>query len=210
MRRLPLGAVAALVALVIAAGFGFHLLHRSSALGGTVLPSSAGTGAVEIGGPFTLVSHTGRTVSDADFRGSYLLVYFGYTYCPDVCPTTLRDIGLALDALGADAERVQPLFITIDPERDTVAVLADYVGAFHPRLIGLTGTAEQVARAAKAYGVFYAKVESKDKSEPYFMNHSAFTYLMGPDGRYLTVFPYGTKPKAMAAAIRNFLNPSTS
>ena len=109
-----------------------------------------------IGGPFALIDHTGKPRTDKDFRGKLLLIYFGYSYCPDVCPTDLQQIGLAVDGLGADGEAVQPLFITLDPERDTAAHLADYVPLFHPRLIGLTGSAEEIRRAALAYKVYYA------------------------------------------------------
>ena len=115
------------------------------------------TGTAQVGGAFTLLDHTGRTVSDTDFGDDFLLIYFGYTTCPDVCPTALLVMTQALDELGPQGERVRPLFITIDPERDTQAVMADYVAHFHPRLVGLTGSPEQVAVAAKAYLVYYAK-----------------------------------------------------
>jgi len=152
-----------------------------------------------IGGPFRLVDHTGRPRTDADFRGKLLLVYFGFTYCPDVCPTDLQAIGLALDRLGPAAEAVQPLFITVDPERDTPQVLADYVPMFHPRLIGLSGDAAAVRQAARAYRVYYAKVPA---GEGYTVDHSGFIYLMDRAGHYVGFFPPGTPADRMIDAIR--------
>ena len=155
---------------------------------------------VEIGGPFELVDHRGRRVSDADFRGRFMLVFFGYASCPDVCPTELATIARTMDALGAKAEAVQPLFITVDPARDTVEFLADYVTAIHPKLIGLTGDEEAIARVARAYRVYYRKAEG-GAGDDYPMDRSSFVYLMGPDGRFVAMFRAGTDPGAMAAAI---------
>jgi len=160
--------------------------------------------AVEIGGPFELVDHTGKTVTDADFHGRYMLVYFGYTYCPDVCPTELAVVAQALDALGEAAAQVTPVLITVDPERDTVAILADYVPLFHERLVGLTGSRAQIDQAARGYKAFYKKVED-DGSADYLMDHSSFTYLIGPDGAFVTAFAYGTPPEDIAASIRTHM-----
>jgi cytochrome oxidase Cu insertion factor (SCO1/SenC/PrrC family) len=124
-----------------------------------------------IGGPFALIDHTGQPRTDKDFRGKLLLIYFGYSYCPDVCPTDLQQIGLAVDRLGADGEAVQPLFITLDPERDTAAHLADYVPLFHPRLIGVTGSAEEIRRAALAYKVLPAR-QSRLRDRPLLVHLS--------------------------------------
>lgn len=157
-------------------------------------------GGVTIGGPFTLVDTTGKPTSDADFRGRWMLVYFGYTFCPDVCPTELQSVSNALDLLGPTAARIAPIFITIDPARDTAPVLADYVKLFDPRIVGLTGTDAQVAAAARAYRVFAAKVESKNNTD-YLMNHSSFVYLMDPAGRFIALFRQGTPPKEMADGI---------
>ncbi len=166
----------------------------------------AGTSKISIGGSFTLLDHRGNEVTDSDFRGSYLLVYFGYTFCPDVCPTTLQDMSLALEALGPAGDKVQPLLITVDPERDTVEVLADYVSLFHPRLVALTGSLEQVASAARAYGVYYAKtIEDGEDADAYLIDHSTFVYLLGPDGDYLTHFSHGVSPEALAEGIGKFL-----
>jgi protein SCO1/2 len=154
-----------------------------------------------IGGAFALIDQRGVRRTDADFRDKLMLVYFGFTYCPDICPTDLQNIGLALDRLGPAGEAVQPLFVTLDPERDTAAHLADYVGLFHPRLIGLTGDGDAIRKAADAYKVFYARVPRNDGSD-YTVDHSAFIYVMDRGGRYLGFFPPGTPPDRMADVIR--------
>jgi protein SCO1/2 len=154
-----------------------------------------------IGGPFALIDHTGTLRSDQDYRGKLLLVYFGFTYCPDVCPTDLQNIGLALDQLGAAGDKVQPLFITLDPERDTPAHLAEYVPTFHSRLIGLTGHASAIQAVADAYKAYYSKVANEGGNE-YTVDHTAFIYLMGIDGKYLGFFPSGTTPERIAYVVR--------
>lgn len=159
-------------------------------------------GEASIGGPFELVDGSGGPVADADFRGKAMLIYFGFTFCPDVCPTELSAMADALDLLPAEiADRVQPIFITIDPERDTPAVVGEYAAAFHPRLVGLTGSPEQVKTAARAYRVYYAKQEPETPGAPYLMAHSSFVYLMDADGRFARHFSAGTPPADMAAAI---------
>ena len=157
------------------------------------------SGAALVGGPFELTDQHGNRVSDRDFRGRFMLVYFGYSFCPDVCPTDLAAMGAALDRLGAESEAVQPIFITIDPERDTVQRLADYAPLFHPRLIALTGTPEEIRRAASAYRVYFEKAgEGRD----YLMNHSGIIYLMDRDGSFITHFPQGTPAEDIADKIR--------
>lgn len=162
---------------------------------------------IQVGGPFELTDQTGRAVTDQTFRGKLMLIYFGYAYCPDICPTDLQQIALAMDELGETAAaEVQPIFITIDPERDTVASLSHYVGLFHPKLLGLTGTEAQIAEAAKGYRVFRQKVPAAGGApDEYFMDHSTYSYLMGRDGTLLTVFAHGTTPEAMAKAVRQHL-----
>jgi cytochrome oxidase Cu insertion factor (SCO1/SenC/PrrC family) len=156
-----------------------------------------------VGGPFELTDHTGKLRTERDFRGKLMLVYFGFTYCPDVCPTDLQAIGLALDKLGTAADSVQPLFITVDPERDTPQHLAEYVPMFHPRLIGLTGSAEAIRKAADAYKVYYAKVDPpKGDGGYYTVDHTAFIYLMDREGNYLGFFPPGTSADRMVEIIR--------
>lgn len=153
-----------------------------------------------IGEPFALTDHTGKPRTDADFRGKLMVIYFGYTYCPDVCPADLMAIASAIDRLSAAGDAVQPIFITVDPERDTVAHLAEYVMAFHPRLIGLTGTPDQIRKIATAYKTYYAKAEIAG-GEDYAVDHTAFIYLVGKDGRYLGFLPPGTTPERLSEVI---------
>jgi cytochrome oxidase Cu insertion factor (SCO1/SenC/PrrC family) len=190
----------ALVVLVIAGITGLGALWFTRAQ----LDGPIGSGTALVGGPFTLTDHNGKRVTDQDFRGKYMLIFFGFTYCPDVCPTELGSIAAALDAMGPAGERVTPVFVSVDPERDTPAALADYVSRFHPRMVGLTGSAEQVAQAARAYRVYYAKVRPRDASD-YLMDHSSFIYFVGPDGRVRSLFRPETAPEAIAAAITSQL-----
>jgi cytochrome oxidase Cu insertion factor (SCO1/SenC/PrrC family) len=139
------------------------------------------SGRAPVGGPFELTDQTGHRRTDADFRGKLVVLYFGYTYCPDVCPTELQSISLALDKLGAAADLVQPVFITVDPERDTPARLAEFVASFHPRLIGLTGSLADVKKTAIAYRTFFAKNSATAPGE-YSVDHTGFIYLIGKDG----------------------------
>jgi cytochrome oxidase Cu insertion factor (SCO1/SenC/PrrC family) len=165
------------------------------------------SGRAPVGGPFELTDQGGHRRTDADFRGKLVVLYFGYTYCPDVCPTELQSISLALDRLGAAAEAVQPLFITVDPERDTPERLAGFVAAFHPRLIGLTGSPAEIRKTAIAYRTFFAK-NSRAAAGDYSVDHTGFIYLVGKDGRYLGFLPPGLAPDAIADAIRTRLGPS--
>jgi protein SCO1 len=164
------------------------------------------TGTPLIGGPFELVAHDGSVVTDESFRGSFMLIYFGFTYCPDVCPTELQVMSGALDLLGDNAEKVRPLLITIDPERDTVEAMAQYVSNFHPRLMGLSGTAEQIAAAASAYRVYYEKVEDPNSNAEYTMDHSSVVYLMDPDGSFVAHFGPGTGSEKMAEKIQSLID----
>lgn len=161
-----------------------------------------------VGGPFSLVDQTGTPVTDAIWRGRWMLVYFGYTTCPDLCPTELQTVVTALDALGPQAAQVVPIFISVDPERDTPARLAEYVKLFDDRLVGLTGTPQQIAAVTRAYRVYYAKVTAKD-SATYLMDHSSFLYLMGPDGTLRGLFRSGTSAQELAEAIRARLRTSS-
>jgi cytochrome oxidase Cu insertion factor (SCO1/SenC/PrrC family) len=164
------------------------------------------SGRVPVGGPFELTDQAGHRRTDADFRGKLVILYFGYTYCPDVCPTELQSISLALDRLGAAAEAVQPLFITVDPERDTPARLAEFVVSFHPRLIGLTGSPAEIRKTAIAYKTFFARQGTTAPGD-YAVDHTGFIYLVGKDGRYLGFLPPGLSPDAIADAIRTRLGP---
>src|SRR3984957_12449011 len=155
------------------------------AAGGFLFLSGSQPAALTVGGPFSLIDGDGKPVTDQTWRGKYMLVYFGYTYCPDVCPTTLTSVAAALDKLGPKADQIQPLFITVDPKRDTPAVVKQYAAAFSPRLIGLTGTPEQIAVAAKEYRVYYAEHRTGPGPDDYSMDHSSILYLMGPDGKFI-------------------------
>jgi protein SCO1/2 len=190
-------------------GLADSFVRRVGGLLGADMPAPSAGGVqmaqgVALGGSFSMVDHTGRAVTQEDFAGRHLLVYFGFTFCPDVCPTELGIMAAALDELGELGERVTPVLVTVDPERDTPAALAEYVGRFHPRMVGLTGTPEQVAAIARAYRVFYAKVQRPEMSA-YLMDHSSFIYLVGPDGRVRTLFRPNTPPEAVAAAVRGQL-----
>ncbi|HEY1412766.1 MAG TPA: SCO family protein [Rhodopila sp.] len=149
------------------------------------LSDSAGNSALRIGGPFTLQDGNGKPVTDKDFRGKYMLVYFGYTFCPDVCPTTLNAVADAMDKLGPAASQVQPLFITVDPKRDTAAVVKQYAAAFGPRIEGLTGTPDEIATVAKEYRVYYAEHRTGPGPNDYSMDHSSVLYFMSPNGGFI-------------------------
>ncbi len=155
-------------------------------------------GKALIGGPFTLTDSSGKKVTDQDFRGRYMLVFFGFTACPDICPAGLQLMSAALGKIGAKADNVTPIFISVDPARDTPEKIAAYVKNFDDRLVGLTGTPEEVAAVAKAYRVFYEKTPNEAAPADYGMNHTSIIYLMGPDGEYVTHFTPTTDVGAMA------------
>jgi cytochrome oxidase Cu insertion factor (SCO1/SenC/PrrC family) len=157
-----------------------------------------------IGGPFALIDQDGRRRADTEFRGKLMVLYFGYTYCPDVCPTDLLAISAAIRLLGDAGDDVQPIFITVDPQRDTVERLRGYVSTFHPRLIGLTGSEHNIRTLALAYKAYYAKIAA-EHGEPYAIDHTGFIYLVGRDGKYLGFFPPGTPPDRMMEIIRQHL-----
>ena len=162
------------------------------------------SGRAPVGGPFELMDQTGHRRSDTDFRGKLVVLYFGYTYCPDVCPTELQSISLALDKLGVAADSVQPLFITVDPERDTPTRLAEFVSSFHPRLIGLTGSPAEIRKTAIAYRTFFAKNAAAAPGD-YSVDHTGFIYLVGKDGHYLGFLPPGATADEIADVIRTRL-----
>lgn len=180
-----------LIALLV--GYAFNMTGGKSVV----------TGKALIGGPFELVDQDGQTRTEKDFLGQNLLIYFGYTFCPDVCPTELAKIAAAVDFLPADAN-VTPVFITIDPERDGVAEVKAYAEAFHPRTVGLTGTLEQVRTAAKAYRVYFAKSDASDSTE-YLMDHSSIIYFMDTSGEYVAHFTLESTPAEIAARVREAL-----
>jgi protein SCO1/2 len=182
-----------LAALLIGAGV---VMWRQDSGGGTML---------SIGGPFALQDGDGRTVTDKDFRGKYLLVYFGYTFCPDVCPTTLGAVADAMDKLGPAASHVQPLFITVDPKRDTPSVVKQYAAAFGPSIEGLTGTPEQIAVVAREYRVYYAEHPTGKGPNDYSMDHSSVLYLMSPDGGFVAPLRADQTGDEMAANLKKLM-----
>jgi protein SCO1/2 len=196
--------------VVIITGFLIGALAGAAALVLNTMPQGQGvatTGKALVGGPFTLVDTSGKTVTDKDFRGRYMLVFFGFTHCPDICPAELQVISAALAALGPKAEKVVPIFITLDPERDTPEVMGDYVKNFGADFVGLSGSPEAIAEAAKAYRVAYQQFEykGKDGNYGYSIDHSALLYLMGPDGQYVTHFSYGTPAQKMSETLQRYL-----
>ena len=170
------------------------------------LSEHAGNALTAIGGPFSLTDGQGHTVTDRDLRGRYMLVYFGYTFCPDVCPTTLNAVADAMDKLGPKADRVQPVFITVDPKRDTPAVVKQYAAAFGSRIEGLTGTPEEIAKVAKEYRVYYAEHRTGPGPNDYTMDHSSILYLMGPDGRFIAPVRADQSGDEMAAVLARLIS----
>jgi cytochrome oxidase Cu insertion factor (SCO1/SenC/PrrC family) len=189
----------ALVLLCVALALGVASL--------TYKPSTiSGLGSALVGGPFTMVNQAGETVTEKSFAGHYMLIFFGFTYCPDVCPTELQVMTEALNQLGPEANKVIPIFVTVDPARDTPEVVNTYVANFHTRMVGLTGTPQQVADIAKAYRVYYQKVENLKNPQNYSMDHTSIIYLIGPDGTFQKHFSYETDPAKLALGIKEILD----
>ncbi len=191
-------ATLALLAALLVAGTAYYFSGQ--------IQTATGTGTALVGGPFTLTDQDGRKVTEKDFLGKYMLVFFGYTYCPDICPTELQVMSAALDSLGPKADPIQPVFITVDPQRDTPEVMKQYVGNFHPRLMGLTGTPDEIASVAKTYRVFFSRVENS-APDTYLMDHSTITYLMDPQGKFLKHFSYSTDSAALAKGLEEAIAP---
>jgi cytochrome oxidase Cu insertion factor (SCO1/SenC/PrrC family) len=189
-------AVLAIALAIAAAAFYFSFGGSGPMTSGTAL----------VGGPFSLVDQDGRRVTEKDFLGKYMLVFFGFTYCPDVCPTELQVMSAALDELGTAGNDIQPVFVSIDPERDTPVVVKQYVQNFHPRLMGLTGSAEEIATIARAYRVYYKKATSSATSGDYELDHSTTIYLMDREGRFRKHFGYTTDAKGLAQDLREAIS----
>lgn len=196
--------VVAVFSLVVG-GLAAFLLHPETRTWMTQGGNVTTTGKALIGGPFTLVDHTGKSVTEKDYEGRYKLVFFGFRNCPDICPSALQSMAAALEAIGAKALRVVPLFITLDPERDTPERLAEYVASFHPKLVGLSGTLEQVQAAAKAYRVYFKKNETGQGPGNYTLDHTSIIYLMDPKGEFVLPFAHGTTADRMAERLRAVL-----
>lgn len=194
-----------LLAAALAAVLAALPLPGAAAKAGAATPETAEE-TRGIGGRYLLMDAAGRAVSHDDFPGYFQLIAFGYTFCPDVCPTTLAEMSVVMERLGPDAERLQPIFITVDPERDTAANLRTYTEFFHPRILGLTGSPELVRRAADSFRVRYEKVrEPGAPPGQYAIDHSAGMFLLGPDGGYLRKFGFSTPPAEIAARIAEYL-----
>ena len=164
---------------------------------------SQGNGIAAIGGPFTLSDQSGRSLTEQDLKGSHSLIYFGYTFCPDVCPTGLQVMSNAMDQLRTETQqKITPVFITIDPDRDMADQLKSYLGNFHPRIIGLTGTKGQIAQVARAYRVYYAKAKESRGKRDYLMDHSSIIFLMDREGNYISHFTHATAAEDLAEKLR--------
>lgn len=198
MPRLSISLRAALILAIALALGGYAWVARQ-------FPEQADIGKALVGGPFTLTDQDGRLVTERDFAGHFMLIFFGYTFCPDICPTELQVMMAAVDELGPEGNRIQPIFISVDPARDTPDVLKAYVGNFSPRLLGLTGTPEQIAAVAKAYRVYFSKVEGTQSNADYLMDHSSIIYLMGPDGQFVKHMTYTTDAAKLAGEIKGGL-----
>lgn len=198
MRARILVPVALAVAAILLGAAGFLLVYSKESAGGRIVTVGA-----EPGGPFRLTDQTGATLSDADLKGRPFAVFFGFTHCPEVCPTTLWEMSQALQALGPDADRLRVLFITVDPERDRPETLRDYLQSFDRRITGLTGTPDEIAAVAKSYRVYWRKVPTDDGD--YTMDHSAMVYLMDAEGRFVDMIAYGTPEPERLAALRRLL-----
>jgi len=168
-------------------------------------PACADVTPVTVGGPFTLIAADGTTVSDATYRGKWLLVYFGYTFCPDVCPTTLMEIAGALEKLGPDAASLQPLFITVDSARDTPEVMGQYTKAFDSRIVGLTGSPQQIAAVAKEYGAYGARPKTGAGADDGLMDHSTYLYILDPQGKFVRGLDFDTPSGRIAGTLREFM-----
>ena len=201
---LPALLVAAVAAVAVAAAV--YLWRAGDDARQTTETQTAGTAL--IGGPFALVDHTGKARTEKDLLGKFAVVNFGFTNCPDVCPTTLQTISDALEMLGPAAQRIRPVFVSVDPDRDSVARLKTYRKAFDDRFLMLTGSESAVARAAKAYKVGYSRMKPADDGS-YMVNHTALIYLMGPDGAYLTHFPFRITPDKLAESLKKWVGRSS-
>jgi cytochrome oxidase Cu insertion factor (SCO1/SenC/PrrC family) len=200
----------ALLTVILIAAAGAYLYLRDEVpaegwrAGAARLMNELMSGKAPIGAPFTLTDQHGQRRNLADFRGKLVLLYFGFTYCPDICPTDLMSVGNLIRSLGPKGDSVQPVFVTLDPERDRPEVLRAYVASFHPRFVALTGTADEIRRVATSYKVFFEKVRPAGVNT-YLIDHSAYVFLLDREGRFITLFPPGTPQERMAVMVREQL-----
>jgi protein SCO1/2 len=196
------------LAIVVVAGFligalaGAFILALNASSNSHLVESS---GKALVGGPFALIDQNGKPVTEQDFHGRYMLVFFGFTHCPDICPAELQVMAASLDQLGDKAAEVVPILVTLDPARDTPDAIGAYVKNFGPRFVGLTGSPESIDRMAKEYRVAYSKFQDKSSEDDYSIDHSTLVYLMGPDGEFITHFTFGTSAAQMTDALRRYL-----
>jgi len=193
---------AALLAVALAVATAGALAGLWPLIVGPPEPRVASSGTAAIGGPFQLVSMNGETVTDQSYRGKWLLIYFGYTFCPDACPTALNGMSVALERLGQDAGKLQPLFITVDPDRDTREVMSDYLKSFDPRIVGLTGSQDQIDGVVKEYRIYVEQQKSGTEGNDYLVSHSARIYLMDPSGKFANVIDGNETGETIAARLR--------
>ena len=200
---------ALLAATLAVAGAAYFYLRddvpaESNRAGAARLMNELMSGKGSVGGPFTLTDQDGGRRSLSDFRGKLVLLYFGFTYCPDVCPTDLMAVGNLVRSLGPEGDQLQPVFVTLDPERDTRDILRAYATSFHTRFISLSGTEDEIRRVATSYKVFFEKVRPPGTGT-YFIDHSAYVFLLDGEGRFITLFPPGTPQERMAVMVREQL-----
>lgn len=188
--------------------FGHEQFGRPSASDLAGMSPASGSGKAAVGGDFTLTDQNGNLVTAHDLKGRYSLVFFGFTFCPDVCPTTLNTVTQALSKIGETAQQVQPVFISVDPERDSPAVLKNYVTAFDPRLLALSGTPDQVRQVTDAYKVYYFAHKKDAEDREYLVDHSSFIFLMNPSGEYVTHFAHTIAPSELAVRLTEIIHGS--
>ena len=200
--------VMSVLGVLLGTGIAWYQVTQEARSLAAISPAAGTDAATQsaVGGPFRLTDHNGASVTEKSYPG-LKLVFFGFTHCPDVCPAGLQKMSLTLKALGDDAAAIHPLFVTVDPARDTPDVMKSYVGVYDDRLTGLTGTEAEIKTVTESFRVYAAKAEGADPAH-YMMNHSGFTYLLGDDGAMLTVFGADESPAAMAKEIREFLKQS--
>ena len=204
-KTLTLGALTA-GALVVAAGIGFAITLFVQQPGSETAAAPRPVFQSDLGGPFSLVNTEGERVTEADYLGGYTLYYFGFTFCPDICPTELQVIATAYNQLPPELQdNLRMVFVTVDPERDSVEAMADYVDLFHPEMEGLTGTLAETDAAVEEFRVYYTAVNKEEDPEYYLVDHSTFSYLQGPDGANVLVFPHGLSPSDMAGHLEEVM-----
>ncbi len=199
-----------LAIIIVGVGFGLKLFNKERNLSQSPKPpmlvKSYSTGDPKIGGPFTLVNQNGDTVSNVTYLGKYVLIFFGYTFCPDICPSTLNTFSNALDLLGDEAARVKPVFVTVDPARDTPEALKSYLMHFHKSFDGLTGSIKQIEQIKETFRIFARKSKEVDTDpKDYLINHSSISYLLGPDGKFITFFRFGAEAEVIVTKLKTLL-----